>query len=266
MSMTIGEVAAALDSLVPFETAEEWDNVGLICGDPHVCVAKCFVALNPTPGSIDYVARAGGNLLVTHHPPFIEPPEKALPPTAPDTTFAGATLFAALSNSVAIISLHTNLDSSPLVQGVFSRALGLEYKEPFFKLQEERAYGQCARMRTNRNTAEELSRWVCEAIGTLPRVWGNPHQRIEEIVILNGSADEFIDELIARKTSCVIVGELKYHHALALASKGMVIIELGHDVSELPLLPVLNGMLTDLGIQSDIISNVDSREYWWQPG
>lgn len=264
-SIRVGEVVAALDAQVPFDTCEQWDVVGLICGDPAATVDGCCVALNPTPGSIEYAARAGANLLVTHHPPYLEAPLRVLPIEAPKATCAGATVSMACSRGVNVISLHTNLDASPLLQGLLADSLGLSYIRPFKELGEGRAYGQVARMRTDRNTAEELSRWVLEAVGITPRVWGNRLARIDDIAIINGSAGSFVEDILAQRIGCAIVGEIGYHQALALAAHDVVIVEVGHDVSELPLLPVISQLLSGCGVSSDIITDIGPHEYWWQP-
>jgi putative NIF3 family GTP cyclohydrolase 1 type 2 len=265
MSMTVAALLAALDERVPFATAETWDNVGLVCGDPAQLIEGCCVALNPTPAAIDYTARAGANLLVTHHPPFLTPPSKIVPLSALQASYEGAVVFAALTRGVALIALHTNLDRAPCAQGAFAAALGLSYVGPFQELGDGRAYGQRACMRTDRNTVAELAAWTEQACGIAARVWGNPYQRVEEVVILNGSANGFVEQLVEREVTCAIVGEIDYHRAQALAARGVALIELGHDVSELPLLTVLQSLLSDSGVAGDIITTVGPREYWWQP-
>lgn len=262
---TVGALVRALDEAVPFASAEEWDNVGLICGDPENVVSGCWISLNPTPGIIDFVARAQGNVLVTHHPPFLDAPKRFVPLSCEGGSMAGESIRLALGAGISIISLHTNLDASPLLQERLAASYGLVYDHAFQNLGEGRAYGQVAHMRTDRNTLEELSHWIAESTGSMPRVWGNRYQRIGKIAIINGSASSFVDEVRAQRISCVVVGELGYHVSLDLASQGVAIVEVGHDVSELPLLPVLQQLVLDAGVQSDIITDIGPHEFWWQP-
>lgn len=60
-----------------------------------------------------------------------------------------------------------------------------------------------------------------------------------------------------QKIDCLICGEIKYHDALAMSDAGVCIIELGHDLSELPLCGVLISTLCDLGIKKQSISYID---------
>lgn len=75
--------------------------------------------------------------------------------------------------------------------------------------------------------------------GSVPRVWGNPDTLLESIVTCGGSANDLVDLCLENGVDCLICGEVKYHVALEARQSGLSIIELGHDVSELPLCALL---------------------------
>ena len=50
--MTVGEIYAFLQGHAPFETAEEYDNVGLLVGSPDMPVCRILVTLDITPAAI----------------------------------------------------------------------------------------------------------------------------------------------------------------------------------------------------------------------
>ena len=66
---------------------------------------------------------------------------------------------------------------------------------------------------------------------------------------------------IDKKCDCIICGEVKYHDAVELVERGICIIELGHDVSELPLCEVLKNALVDCGIENKDIVMIDQSNY-----
>jgi putative NIF3 family GTP cyclohydrolase 1 type 2 len=56
-----------------------------------------------------------------------------------------------------------------------------------------------------------------------------------------------------------------YHNALDAVAAGMATIELGHDVSELPLCAVLAEALSRAGVEQDNIKLLDQSNNWWTP-
>ena len=60
---------------MPAADAEDWDRTGMTVGDPARLVEKVAVALDPTPEAVREAAARGANVLVTHHPAYLEAPE-----------------------------------------------------------------------------------------------------------------------------------------------------------------------------------------------
>ena len=121
---TVGDVARHVLEAFPEQWAEGWDNVGLVLGDASQAVRGVLVTLDPTPAVIRRAAATRWNLVVTHHPPFLEPPS---PLAAP-----GARGIAALAQSlgVSIVSAHTNLDRAPAGGDALCAALRLDPLRP----------------------------------------------------------------------------------------------------------------------------------------
>lgn len=59
------DAASAIESRIPREWAEDWDNVGLVIGDGDRDVSRIVVALDATPDVIEGAA-AGSAMLVVH--------------------------------------------------------------------------------------------------------------------------------------------------------------------------------------------------------
>jgi dinuclear metal center YbgI/SA1388 family protein len=123
MSITVGHIVERLDDSFPFTWAEPWDNVGLVVGDPSRTVQRVLVSLDADLPTIRRAHDMGANVLVTHHPPFLEAPTAIDPASSPVLWFA-------IQHDVSIITAHTNLDRSPQGSGVLLEALGLPPGRP----------------------------------------------------------------------------------------------------------------------------------------
>lgn len=111
-TLSVGALEAALFRAFPKEDVEDWDRAGLTVGDPSRQVTRVAVALDPTVAAIHEAASRGANVLVTHHPAFLDPPSEFKPgPSA--AVSPGAVVWAAIESGVAVMSFHTGLDASP---------------------------------------------------------------------------------------------------------------------------------------------------------
>lgn len=65
---TVADLAAALTAFAPAHTAADWDNVGLLLGDPAAPVTHLMTCLTVTPDVAEEAVAGGVNLIVSHHP------------------------------------------------------------------------------------------------------------------------------------------------------------------------------------------------------
>jgi len=100
---TVGDLIGAVDSIAPFELAEEWDNVGLIAGD------EVWDVRGPVVLTIDLsweVAREaisiGAGAVVSYHPPIFSPVKRIAP----------GPVLELIAAKIAIVSPHTALDAA----------------------------------------------------------------------------------------------------------------------------------------------------------
>lgn len=119
---TLKEIVDLLHGWYPPDTAEDWDAVGLVLGDPAAEVRKVLFAVDPTPEVAAEAAEWGADLLVVHHPLFLRPVHGFAA-----TTPKGRTLATLAGAGCALLTAHTNADQA--VGGVseaMARAIGLE--------------------------------------------------------------------------------------------------------------------------------------------
>ena len=267
--MTVGSLEAALLREFPAEDAESWDTTGLYVGESAVPLSKVAVALDPTVEAIAQASACGAQALVTHHPAYLEPPA-AFAPEAMGALSPGAAVFAAIRNGVALMCFHTALDVSEKAQKVLPAMLSLDYKGKVVSPVEgskRKGYGQLCRVpkQDGRLTLGQLGARCTSVFGRAPRVWGDLGADIGTVGTATGSAGSVGADCLAAGAQCLICGEVKYHDALALSQAGLAIIELGHDLSELPLAAVLADSVVHAGVPREAIVIIDQSQNWSYP-
>ena len=266
--LTVGELELALLRQFPREDAEEWDRMGLLVGDPAAPVTRVAVALDVTRNAIAAARRAGANVLLTHHPAFIEPPA-VLSPSHAAATAAGVNVYEAVAGGVALVNVHTALDVCPASTRLLAGLLSLDFVRVLVPLPADvrKGYGPLCSVRASDApfSLAHLAARCTSVFGRMPRVWGDMDARLTRIAIANGSAGNVVDAAVAARADCLVCGEVKYHAALDAVQAGLAIVELGHDVSELPLTALLAQAAIDAGVPSDAVVMLDQGANWAMP-
>ena len=109
--MLVSDIVNLLFAQYDEALAEPWDKPGLSVGSPSARVEAIACALDPTPTNIRLAKESGANVLVTHHPAFLEPPFP-ITPDAGTSSIGGASVYEAARLGVSLIAMHTNLDRS----------------------------------------------------------------------------------------------------------------------------------------------------------
>jgi dinuclear metal center YbgI/SA1388 family protein len=132
---TIADFTAYLERFAPSGTAADWDNVGLLLGDPAASVNRVMTCLTLTPDVAAEAVREGANLIVSHHPVLFRGVKK-LTAITPD----GQAVLPLLRAGIAVYSPHTAFDNcvGGINDGLCQR-LGLQKVVPL----RPRAKNQC---------------------------------------------------------------------------------------------------------------------------
>ncbi|MBK7213387.1 MAG: Nif3-like dinuclear metal center hexameric protein [Bacteroidales bacterium] len=119
--MQISDILSHLDQLLPFATQEDYDNSGLIVGDPSAEVNSALICLDVTEEIMEEAIRSGCDLLISHHPMVFSGLKKLNGKSMTERLIASA-----LKNNVAVLALHTNLDNySAGVNSILCEKLGI---------------------------------------------------------------------------------------------------------------------------------------------
>lgn len=104
------------------------------------------------------------------------------------------------------------------------------------------------------------------AFGVTPRVWGPPEARIELVATATGSAGSMLGDALARGAQALVAGEVRYHDALEAVESGLCVVELGHDVSEWPLVALLEDAVRSVeGLDPSSVHVLPAAAGWWTP-
>ena len=112
--MFVADIITFLDGLAPSALQEDYDNSGLLCGNPLADLKGVLVSLDVTEAIVEEAARTGCNLIVAHHP-FIFKGLKKIQ----GKNWVERVLVSAIKNDISIFSIHTNLDN--VLNGVNGR-------------------------------------------------------------------------------------------------------------------------------------------------
>ena len=105
MSLKVKDVVAFLESFAPEHLAEQWDNPGLLAGNPDSEVNNVMLALDVTPDVVKEAIDKKTDLLISHHPLIF----KGIKSLA-QTDWHNRMLTQIISNNISIYCAHTNLD------------------------------------------------------------------------------------------------------------------------------------------------------------
>jgi dinuclear metal center YbgI/SA1388 family protein len=120
--MTVSEITALLEEQAPLPFAEDFDNVGLLVGDPSMEVTGILVTLDTLERVVEEAVAKKCNLIVSFHPILFKGLKRIT-----GKTYVERTVLKAIQNGVAIYSMHTALDNvREGVNGKICEVLGLE--------------------------------------------------------------------------------------------------------------------------------------------
>jgi len=105
MSVQLAEIIDLLDAAYPRRLAQDWDSVGLVCGDPAESVETVTVAVDATAAVVAEVPDRG--LLLAHHPLLLRGVD-----TVAASTTKGALVHQMIRTGCALFTAHTNADAA----------------------------------------------------------------------------------------------------------------------------------------------------------
>ena len=104
---TVKQILELIDVLAPFETAEDWDNSGLMIGNPNQPVSRILLALDVNEEVVHEAISQKYDLIIVHHPMIF----KGIKQITSESR-VGKLSMALIKAGISVIAAHTNLDRS----------------------------------------------------------------------------------------------------------------------------------------------------------
>ena len=214
--MKLNNIIEFADRIAPFDTAAEWDNVGLLVGSPDAEISRVLLALDITPAVVEEARETGAELIVSHHPVIFSPLSSLQPDSAE---------YLLAKYDIAALCLHTNLDRAD--QGVntaLAAALGLDntvfFAEDFLLVGEPEK--PCS--------AEEFAALVKERLHA-PSVRFTAG-KVSRVAVSSGGGGEGVELAQKYGFDAFVTGELKHPQYLYAVQHGIATFDAGHFSTE----------------------------------
>lgn len=229
--MTVKEITNYLNEHIPFDTAEDFDNVGHLIGDENQSVSRVLIALDATQNVIEQAIKFQAPLIVTHHP-VIFTPLKSLMQSDLTTCI--------LKNNLNVISLHTNLDKLPGgVNDMLAKALELQSIRSFPGSDDMGRIGDLPLAMASHSFAKKVKDNLnCNGLRFVPS-----DREIRTVAVLGGSGEFALQSAIDAGADAFVTGEGKHHVFLEAVQKGLCYVDAGHFETERVVLPFLKQRL-----------------------
>lgn len=105
--MKVKDILQILYATAPLSWQENYDNSGLLVGNPESEVHKILVCLDVTEAVVEEAIKKDCQLIISHHPLIFHGIKKLTP-----SGFVEKSVIKAIKADVAIAAMHTNLDNS----------------------------------------------------------------------------------------------------------------------------------------------------------
>lgn len=230
--MKLADVIAVLETAYPPKTAEKWDAVGLVCGDPDEEVTRVLVCVDPTQSTVDEAVEVGAQLVLAHHPLLLRG-VNGVPADDPK----GSLVHKLIRNRAALYCAHTNADNaSPGVSDALADAIGLAVTGPL-EVSDDVGSGRIGEL----PEAEPLRVFAQRVADALPatvqgvRAAGDPERLIKRVAVCGGAGDSFLGTVQRAGVDAYVTADLRHHPASEhLESGGPALVDVAHWASEWP--------------------------------
>lgn len=247
----IRDIVDYIDRFAPFDTAESWDNSGLLIGSPDLPVTRVVAALDATGEVLRHAARTGAELVVTHHPVIFRPLRAVTP---------GTPVWEAVRAGVSVLCAHTNLDAAAGgVNDLLAQALGLGEIAP---LEGEGVLGRMGVLKAPLQPGD-FAAYVKEKLccGGLRYVPGK--LPVRRVGLCSGSGASFLPAAAAAGADAFVTGDVKHDQLLTAAALGVTLIDAGHFATERVVVPELARRLQERfpGLAAEAFPQEDPARY-----
>lgn len=243
--MKASEIVRLIEEKFPPQTAEKWDNVGLLLGRGDKEVRCALLTLDVTRQTVAEAKAAGADMIISHHPMMFSPVNRIT-----DRDAEGALLLDLCRSDISVFAAHTNLDSgigglNDRLAEIFSMTdteVVLKSDIPGVGL--GRIGNLCESM-----TAMDFAALAGRLLHTRVRFSGDFEKTVRRIAVGSGASDDIFGEAHKMGADLVLTGDCKYHRNLDAVALGLCVVDAGHYPTEIISQDIFEGILADTGVR-----------------
>lgn len=238
--LTLADLREAANRLWPEDTAEPWDQVGLVSGNPGADLSRVLLAVDPVAATVQEAIEIGADVLFVHHPLLLHGAHSVA-----EDTGKGALLAPLIRGGVALYTAHTNADAPPAgVSSVLAHAIGLQDQRPIEPRRHDphSGIGRVGTVgadgpHTLGEMADHLARILPETAGGI-RVAGEGNRAISRVALCGGAGDSLLEHPEVVASDLFITSDLRHHRAgdtlesVLARGTGPALIDISHWAAE----------------------------------
>ena len=257
--ITVQTLCDAMNRIAPKNLAEDWDNPGLLVGDPSQEIKKILLCLDISDEIINHAVEINAQMIVTHHPMIF----RAIKNIRTDLPL-GKKISKLIKHNISVFAAHTNLDSAiGGVNDVLAKKLGLIDVKTF---DEEISLGRIGRLE-NPMTVEEFANHVKKSLNVDSiRLVKAGDFTIKKVGICGGAGSEFISKAKFLGADAFVTGDVKYHEAQSAFDNKIHVVDAGHFATEFPIVHALSERLKEefnyLNIEIEVIEDTSAKDFF----
>ncbi len=231
--MTVAEILKYIDTLAPFESAENFDNCGLLVGDSGDKVKAIGLALDITDKIIITAEQNGINLIITHHPVIFNPIKSVC---------ADSVVYRLIKSGISVISAHTNLDKSP-----FGTNAVLENIFDLKDILSPEGFEGMGRIGTLKDSlsVHDYALKIKKNLSASGVRYYDSGKAVSRVAYMAGSGGGFLACAKALGADTFITGDIKHDVFVSAQNLSINVIEAGHFDAENPVMYSLHKLLSE---------------------
>ncbi|MCM1167982.1 MAG: Nif3-like dinuclear metal center hexameric protein, partial [Ruminococcus sp.] len=220
--MTVGDVLAYLNGIAPLNSAESFDNAGLLVGDESAPLTGVCCCLDITRPIVNETAEKGANLIISHHPVIFDG-LKSIPVRSPVAEL--------VRRDIAAIAMHTNFDIA--AGGVNDTLVELLEWQSGAVLEvtqsDGRGFGAVCDIPFE-FTPQTLAEYCKEKLDLGGVRYSRTNRSIKRIAVCCGGGVDRNVMRLARERGCdaIVSGDIKHNFWIEAENCGLTLIDAGH--------------------------------------
>lgn len=224
----VADVIAAMEKRYPSASAELWDAVGLVTGNPNNDVDTVLFTVDPAEIVIEQAKELGAQLIVAHHPLML----KGVSSVA-ESTRKGQIISQLIKAEIALFTIHTNADvATPGVSDALAKTLGVQVDGPIEQVTKLGRIGNLPRAITLADFAAQVSDALPKTHRGL-NVAGDLTSRISRVALCGGAGDSLLELVGQSDADVYVTSDLRYHLTEEFVkSTGKALIDISHWAGE----------------------------------